>query len=366
MAKRIAWNIFRKKTDIKKLNIEKRNKFLKLKFLENFSKNNFEQLLNSIKVCATEEGLEKEFILLKNDAINLYKENEAVILEKYSLPYINYFNIYANYLNNNENLILINKNNLDKNFIKNWAFFESFFSNYIDGTKFIPDEAVNIIFNNKLNNKRLKDNYDLIQNYLLIIENINNPIDFKNYEDFKKTLFQWHKFLFEKRKEDILVGKFKEKNNMAGSTYFLDKDLVDKTLEKTFDIYQKIKNPLNRALFLKTTFIKIHPFEDGNGRLSRLLLNNELSLYNYQRIIIPTILREDYILNIKEFCNNNYNNFSISSFINKSYKAIEEINFNQKFNYVMQELENKNAFSEDLEEKWKFNKIEKINKKSKY
>ena len=40
---------------------------------------------------------------------------------------------------------------------------------------------------------------------------------------------------------------------------------------------------------------EIHPFNDGNGRLSRLLMNAELSRIGRARIIIPMLYHEQYV-----------------------------------------------------------------------
>lgn len=45
-------------------------------------------------------------------------------------------------------------------------------------------------------------------------------------------------------------------------------------------------HPIERATILHGEFVKIHPFLDGNGRISRLLLNFELMRNNYPPIII--------------------------------------------------------------------------------
>ena len=39
----------------------------------------------------------------------------------------------------------------------------------------------------------------------------------------------------------------------------------------------------------------VHPFDDGNGRLSRIMMNAELDAGNQSRTIIPTVFRDDYI-----------------------------------------------------------------------
>jgi Fic family protein len=40
---------------------------------------------------------------------------------------------------------------------------------------------------------------------------------------------------------------------------------------------------------------EIHPFNDGNGRMSRLVMNAELSRVGEARIIIPTLFHEEYV-----------------------------------------------------------------------
>jgi Fic family protein len=50
-----------------------------------------------------------------------------------------------------------------------------------------------------------------------------------------------------------------------------------------------------RALFAMFLVAETHPFLDGNGRLARLAMNAELSSAGEQRIIVPTLAREEYL-----------------------------------------------------------------------
>jgi Fic family protein len=60
--------------------------------------------------------------------------------------------------------------------------------------------------------------------------------------------------------------------------------------------YQKGKlSPIELATLLHYRYIRIHPFEDGNGRIARLLVNYVLLKYDYPMIVIQTSDRENYI-----------------------------------------------------------------------
>jgi Fic family protein len=54
-------------------------------------------------------------------------------------------------------------------------------------------------------------------------------------------------------------------------------------------------HPVEFAAQLHKRFVFIHPFIDGNGRLSRLLMNTALIQDGYMMAVIPPILRQEYI-----------------------------------------------------------------------
>ena len=40
---------------------------------------------------------------------------------------------------------------------------------------------------------------------------------------------------------------------------------------------------------------EVHPFADGNGRIARVMMNAELTSGDQERIVIPTVYRDNYI-----------------------------------------------------------------------
>jgi len=110
------------------------------------------------------------------------------------------------------------------------------------------------------------------------------------------------------RAEEVNAGEFKNQNNRAGNTEFVDHTLVEGTLRQGFKYYAALNDPMAKAIFVMFMISKIHPFTDGNGRISRIMGNAELFKSGLSRIIVPTVFREDYILSLKRMTNRKYPN----------------------------------------------------------
>ncbi len=190
------------------------------------------------------------------------------------------------------------KNDTSKSF-RNFAFFESYFSNYIEGTKFEISDAKNIIESGIPLPSRPDDSHDILGTYK-IVSSINNiGIVPENYAHFIELLLTRHKILMEGRPY-YLPGEFKNKNNHAGNTYFVDFTLVRGTLEQGFEYYKALRDPFAKAAYIMFLISEVHPFIDGNGRTARLFMNSELVANNQSKILIPTVYREDYLLSLRK------------------------------------------------------------------
>ena len=95
-------------------------------------------------------------------------------------------------------------------------------------------------------------------------------------------------------------GIFKTKNNRAGMTEFVDYQLVKGTLSQGFKYYAALTDPFARAIFMMFMISEVHPFNVGNGRVARVMMNAELVRADQSRIIVPTVFREDYILALRK------------------------------------------------------------------
>jgi hypothetical protein len=182
---------------------------------------------------------------------------------------------------------------------RNFAFFESYFSNYIEGTVFEIDEAKKIIQTNKPLPARNDDSHDVLGTYQIVSSKKEMEITATTPEEFLKIMSFRHSILLSAR-TDKTPGLFKDKNNFAGSTAFVDFNLVKGTLVQSFDFYSALDHPFAKAAYIMFVISEVHPFLDGNGRVARVMMNAELVKERQAKIIIPTVFRDDYMGALKK------------------------------------------------------------------
>lgn len=225
--------------------------------------------------------------------------------------------------------------------LANLAFFESYFSNFIEGTEFEIEEAFEIIFKGKISLGRPEDSHDILGTFKIVSDTQGMSRTPKNFEEFLQLLKERHFLIMEGRAEKG-PGQFKQTPNRAGTTVFVSPDLVMGTLNKGFEIYQSIETPLYRAIFMMFLIAEIHPFTDGNGRVARVMMNSDLVIAGEQRIIIPTVYRNNYLSALRALSLNQKPDplIRVLDFAQKYTAALDFKDFNQ----TLLMLEKSNAF----------------------
>ena len=105
--------------------------------------------------------------------------------------------------------------------------------------------------------------------------------------------------VFEDRLNGNDIGEYKKRANIAGDTEtVLPKD-VPFTMEQLLLQYEKSNKSLQTLANFHATFEKIHPFQDGNGRVGRLILFREAITADICPFIIGDAQRIRYIQGIK-------------------------------------------------------------------
>lgn len=184
----------------------------------------------------------------------------------------------------------------------NISFVDTYFSNFIEGTKFEIDEAVEIVFHGRIPDARPADAHDIIGTFRVVgsrEEMSRSAADLpEDFEGFRRLLAARHSIILAGR-PDKRPGDFKNVSNWAGSSYFVDPLLVTGTLRKGYEMFRALSEPFARAAFMMFLVSEVHPFDDGNGRVSRAMMNAELVSSRETRIVIPTVLGDDYLLSLR-------------------------------------------------------------------
>lgn len=184
--------------------------------------------------------------------------------------------------------------------LTNFAFMESYFSNFIEGTKFTLDEAHDIAILGKPSPDRPTDAHDIIGVMVTAMNPSWRSSTLPHGLGAVGYLQGLHKQIM-KNRDEVRPGEFKIKLNQAGNTTFVHPDLVHGTLIAATELLPTVPEGLPRALFATALLTEIHPFDDGNGRLARLAMNAELTRCGLSRIIVPTLIREEYLDCLRRF-----------------------------------------------------------------
>jgi hypothetical protein len=181
-----------------------------------------------------------------------------------------------------------------------FAFMEAYFSNFIEGTRFEVDVARKVVFEGLVVPRRKDDTHDVLNTYRVVVDTHEMSRVPQSPGQLLELLKARHRAILEHR-TDKNPGVWKDLPNVAGNTRFVEPALVEGTLIQAFDLYKALPYALARGIFMQIAVSEVHPFTDGNGRLSRVMMNAELTRANECRIIIPTAYRDDYITALKAF-----------------------------------------------------------------
>lgn len=185
------------------------------------------------------------------------------------------------------------------------AFFEAYFSNFIEGTEFTVEEAAEIVFEGVIPQERPADAHDVMGTFRVVSDLAHLEVLPTDFAGFRDLLRRRHATVMEAR-QDKSPGAFKERVNRAGQTVFVAPELVGGTLERGFEFLQALDDPFQRAIYMMALVSEVHPFTDGNGRVARIMMNAELVARDEERIIIPTAYRIDYLGALKAFSHNGH------------------------------------------------------------
>lgn len=113
-----------------------------------------------------------------------------------------------------------------------------------------------------------------------------------------QTVLYWHRRLFESTKKDI-AGRIRQHQVAISGSKFVPPSPAEvyPLLREFFKWYERSKkelHPVELAGLVHLKFVTIHPFADGNGRISRLIMNFLLNRRSYPMLNILYKNRNSY------------------------------------------------------------------------
>ena len=179
-------------------------------------------------------------------------------------------------------------------------------SNHIEGSRLTHDQTRYIFETNTIGiEKEVLNVDDVIEtaNHFRCIDKIINHAKATLSEKFIKEL---HLILkngtSDSRKDWFAVGDYKKSpNEVGGMPTALPEDVADRMKELLAEYNGKVAVSFKDILDFHVKFERIHPFQDGNGRVGRLIMFKECLKYNIVPFIIEDNLKMFYYRGLKEW-----------------------------------------------------------------
>ena len=181
-------------------------------------------------------------------------------------------------------------------------------SNHIEGSKLTHDQTRYIFETNTIDAENYVLNVDDIietANHFKCIDMIIDNATYKLTEKFIKELHFTLKYgTSDSRKDWYNVGEYKKLPNEVGGKETASPETVEQKIKDLLKSYnQKNKHTLEEIIDFHYRIEMIHPFQDGNGRVGRLIMFKECLKNNIAPFIIDDSLKMFYYRGLSEWNN---------------------------------------------------------------
>lgn len=179
-------------------------------------------------------------------------------------------------------------------------------SNHIEGSRLTHDQTRYIFETNTIGMENEVVNVDDVIETVNHFRCIDSIIDHANAVLTEKWIKEMHLILksgtSDSRKEWFAVGYYKQvPNEVGGMDTALPEEVADRMKILLEEYNNKKEKTLEDILDFHVKFERIHPFQDGNGRVGRLIMFKECLKYNIVPFIIDDDLKMFYYRGLKEW-----------------------------------------------------------------
>ena len=167
-------------------------------------------------------------------------------------------------------------------------------SNHIEGSSLTHEQTRYIFETNTIDVENGSINVDDVietaNHFRIVSLIIDNAKSTLTQEFIKKLHLLLKNGTSDSRKDWFAVGDYKKfPNEVGGMNTALPEEVPEKMKELLDEYNAKEEKSLDDVLDFHVKFEKIHPFQDGNGRVGRLIMFKECLKYN----IVPFIIEDD-------------------------------------------------------------------------
>ena len=181
-------------------------------------------------------------------------------------------------------------------------------SNHMEGIRLTHDQTRYIFETNTIGVENEVLNVDDVIETANHFRCIDLIIDHGNAALTEKFIKELHLILksgtSDSRKDWFAVGAYKKlPNEVGGMETALPEEVADKMKALLAEYNNKKEKNFEDILDFHVKFERIHPFQDGNGRVGRLIMFKECLKYNIVPFIIEDNLKMFYYRGLKEWNN---------------------------------------------------------------
>lgn len=182
-------------------------------------------------------------------------------------------------------------------------------SNHIEGSRLTHDQTRYIFETNTIGAEKnevinVDDVIETANHFRCIDMIIDNAKEALSEKFIKELHFILKTGASDSRKEWFAVGDYKRRpNEVGGMETALSEETAGKMKNLLAGYNSEDRKTLEDILEFHVRFEKIHPFQDGNGRVGRLIMFKECLKYNIVPFIIEDNLKLFYYRGLKEWNN---------------------------------------------------------------
>ena len=207
-------------------------------------------------------------------------------------------------------------------------------TNHMEGSTITPDETASIYDTGTILTSSdkvivLKDATETKNHFTLfkyMLDTIEAPLTEEMIKKFHFILKDGT--LNDSEKEWFNIGEYKKKKNFVGDIITSLPQDVEKDMKKLLDSYNKLtEKKLEDIIDFHVKFEGIHPFQDGNGRVGRMIMFRECLYNNIMPFYIEDRNKDFYIRGIKKYQLENEKGYLIDTCLNSQDNYTKMVEF---------------------------------------